>query len=64
MVMESVNMVDGDGVGDDGCEDSVEIPLSDVESRMNLTPKIKILVVVICLAEKLRPPVRIGFRGI
>ena len=37
-------MVDGDGVDDDGDEDGDEIPLSGVESRINLTPKTKIMV--------------------
>ena len=44
MVMENKHMVDGDGVGDDGGEDGVEIPLSGVESRINLIPKMKIVV--------------------
>ena len=37
-------MVDGDGVDDDGDEDSDEIPLSEVESRINLTTETKIVV--------------------
>ena len=37
-------MVDGDGVDDDGGEDGDEIPLSGVESRINLTPETKIVV--------------------
>ena len=37
-------MVDGDGVDDDGGEDGQEIPLSGVESRINLTPETKIVV--------------------
>jgi hypothetical protein len=38
-------MVDGDGVDDGGGEDVVEIPLSSVESWINLTPKTKIVMV-------------------
>ena len=38
-------MVDGDGVDDDGGEDGNEIHLFGVESRINLTPEIKIVVV-------------------
>ena len=45
MVMEMKLMVDGDGVDDDGGEDGEEIPLSGVESRINLTPETKIMVV-------------------
>ena len=45
MVMETNLMVDGDGVDDDGDEDGDEIPLSGVESRTNLTPKMKIVAV-------------------
>jgi hypothetical protein len=33
MVMENKHMVDGDGVGDDGGEEALEIPISRVESR-------------------------------
>ena len=35
-------MVDGDGVDDDGGEDSEEILLPGVESRTNLTPETKV----------------------
>ena len=45
MMMENRNMVDGDGVGDDGGEETLEIPFSGVESRINLTQKTKIMVV-------------------
>ena len=45
MVMEMKLMVDGDGVDDDGDEDDNEIPLFGVESRTNLTPETKIMVV-------------------
>ena len=45
MVMGNKNMVDRDGVDDDGGEDPLEIPLSGVESRINLAPKTKIVVV-------------------
>ena len=38
-------MVDGDSVDDDGGEDGGEIPLSGVESRINLTPETKIVMV-------------------
>jgi hypothetical protein len=49
MVMEMENMVDGDGHGDDGGEDNVEIPLSDAERKTYLIPKIKIVVVATTL---------------
>ncbi len=45
MVMENKHMVDGDDVDDDGGEDGVKIPLSGVESRTNLIPETKIVVV-------------------
>ena len=45
MVMEMKLMVDGDDVDGDGDEDGDEIPLSGVESRINLTPETKIVVV-------------------
>ena len=45
MAMEKEHMVDGDGLGDHGDEDGVEIPLSGVESRTNLIPETKIMVV-------------------
>jgi hypothetical protein len=44
MVMEMEHMVDGDGLGDDGGEDGIEIPLSGVEGRTNLIPEMKIVV--------------------
>ena len=47
MVMEMKLMVDGDGVYDDGDEDGDEIPLSGVESRINLTPEMKIVMVAV-----------------
>ena len=40
-------MVDGDGVDDDGDEDCKEIPLPGLESRTNLTPETKIVVVTV-----------------
>jgi hypothetical protein len=43
--MDNEHMVNGDGVDDDGGEDGVEIPLSGVEGRTNLTPETKIVVV-------------------
>ena len=45
MVMGNKNMVGGDGVDDDDGEDPLEILLSSVESRINLAPKTKIVVV-------------------
>ena len=45
MVMENKHMVDGDDGGGDGGEDGVEIPLSGMESRTNLIPEMKIVVV-------------------
>ena len=53
-------MVDGDGVDDDGGEDGDEIPLSGVESRINLTPKTKIVVVAAFRIAK--KSVLLGFR--
>ena len=44
MVMEMEHMVDGEGLGDDGGEGGIEIPLSGVESRINLIPEMKIVV--------------------
>jgi hypothetical protein len=43
--MESEHMVDGDGVDDDDGEDGIEISLSSVESKTNLKPEMKIVVV-------------------
>jgi hypothetical protein len=45
LMMENKHMVDGDSVRDDGDEESLEIPLSEVESRINEHPKMKIVVV-------------------
>ena len=42
MLMDIKYMVGGDGVGDDGGEDPLKIPLSGMESRINLAPKTKI----------------------
>jgi hypothetical protein len=39
-------MVGEVGVGDDGGKEPLEIPLSDVESRTNQPPKMKIAVAV------------------
>jgi hypothetical protein len=47
MVMENKHMVDGDGVGDDGDEEALEIPLSGVESRILHTSKMKIAMVAV-----------------
>jgi hypothetical protein len=41
-----LHMVGEVGVGDDGAQESLEIPLSDVESRTNQPPKTKIMVAV------------------
>jgi hypothetical protein len=45
MVMENKHMGDGDGVGDDDGEEALEIPLSEVESRILQPPKMKIAMV-------------------
>ena len=45
-------MVDGDGVDDDGVEDGDEIPLSGEESRINLTPEMKIVVAAVLRIAK------------
>jgi hypothetical protein len=42
MVMENNHMDDGDGGGDDGDEDALEIPLSGVEIGILQPPKTKI----------------------
>ena len=53
MAMVMKLMVDGDGVDDDGDEDGDKIPLSGVESRINLTPKTEIVVVAaLCIANR------------
>ena len=44
MAMESEPMVVGDDVGGGDDEEALKIPLSGVESRINLTPKTKIVV--------------------
>jgi hypothetical protein len=54
MVMESESMMvgDDDGGGDDE-EAALEIPLSRVESRINLTPKTKTVVLAaLCFAKR------------
>ena len=56
MVMVMKLMVDGDGVDDDGDEDGNEIPLSGVESRINLTPEMKIMVVAALHIANRSPP--------
>ena len=60
MVMEMKLMVDGDGVDDDGGDVGDEIPLSRVESRINLTPETKIVVVAALRIAK--ESVLLGFR--
>jgi hypothetical protein len=47
MVMEIKHMVDGDGVGDDGDQEALEMPLSGVESGINQPPKTKIMVAAV-----------------
>jgi hypothetical protein len=42
MVMENKHMDDGDGGGDDGDEEALEIPISGVEIRILQPPKMKI----------------------
>jgi hypothetical protein len=42
MVMENKHMVDGGGGGDDGDEEALEIPLSEVEIGILQPPKTKI----------------------
>ena len=46
MVMKSEPMVVDDDVGGGDDEEALEIPLSGVESRINLTPEMKIVVAV------------------
>jgi hypothetical protein len=43
---ELLTHADGYGVGDDGGEESLKIPLSGVENRINQPPKMKIMVAV------------------
>jgi hypothetical protein len=47
MVMENKHIVDGDGVGDDCDEETLETPLSGVESRFVQPPKTKIVMVAV-----------------
>ena len=52
MVMESESMMVGDDVGGGDDEEALEIPLSGVESRINLTLEMKIVVLaVLCFAK-------------
>jgi hypothetical protein len=44
MVMESESMMVGDDGGGSDDEEALEIPLSGMESRINLTPETKIVV--------------------
>ena len=55
MGMESESMMVGDDVGGGGDEEALEIPLSGVESRINLTPKTKIVVLAVPCFAKHRP---------
>ena len=58
-------MVDGDGVGDDGGEETLEIPLSGVERQDQSGSKNKDRGGGGALfREKLCPPGRLGFWGI
>ena len=53
MVMESESMVVGDDVGGGDDEEALEIPLSGVESRINLAPKMKIVVsAALCFVKR------------
>ena len=55
MVMVEELMVDGDEGGEDGGEDGLRIPPPGEKSRINLSPKTKIVVVAaLCFAN--RPP--------
>ena len=57
MVMESEPMVVGDDVGGGDDEEALKIPLSGVESRINLTPETKIVVsAALCFAKRLVLP--------
>ena len=52
MVMVRELMVDGDEGGDDGSEDGLRIPRPGEKSWINLSPKTKIVgVVVLCFAN-------------
>lgn len=65
MVMEIKHMVDGDGVGDDGGEETLEIPLSGVERQDQTSSKNEDRGGGGALfREKLRAPGNIGFWGI
>jgi hypothetical protein len=61
MVMENRHMVDGDGVGDDNSEESLEIPLSGVESRILQPPKMKIMMVAALWVSKNSVLLGLGF---
>ena len=57
MVMESESMVVGDDVGGGDDEEALKVPLSGVESRINLTPEMKIMVsAVLCFTKRLVLP--------
>jgi hypothetical protein len=61
MVMENKQMVDGDGVGEDNNEESLEIPLSGVESGILHPPKMKITMVVAIWVSKNSVLLGLGF---
>ena len=49
-------MVVGDDVGGGDDEEALEIPLSGVESRINLTPEMKIVIsAAFCFAKRFVP---------
>ncbi len=53
MVMESESMMVDDDVGGSDDEEALEIPLSGVESRINLTPEMKIVVsAALCFTKR------------
>ena len=61
MVMESEPMVFGDDVGGSDDEEALEIPLSGVESRINLAPETKTVVsAALCFAKR-RVLLGVGF---
>jgi hypothetical protein len=61
MVMEGESMMVGDDVGGGDDEESLEIPLTGVESKINLTPETKILVLAALCFAKRRELIGVGF---